>query len=204
MNRQMNSDSVSRRVMHAGLIAAVAFIAGCAGQPRLSDYVPEKMSCCTRIEEFTFRSIPLGEDVPVSISAKDSTYTFTEKPQHFVAFKVPDGFVATTIQAKTYLSTDFLPNATALFPEFIFLDANFGLLRRAELGNMQVAGEFWRGGAFAGRSSVPGLARYFIIVAAESGGQTPPYRAENGRPYQIPAAALGSLSVRLFGEKATK
>lgn len=198
------------RMLELRCLALVAFsacaaaITGCAGQPSVGYVNPTKSGCCSSLSEISFRPIALGDDIDVSVTADSPTFTFAAAPEHFVALKVPPNFTATTIQIKSYLSTNYLPNATALIPEFIFFNANNVAIGKAPLANVRVAGEFWRGGVYSGSSSVPSGTQHIVIVAGKGSSTVPAYPAANGRPYNIPLAALGELSLRLFGESNTK
>lgn len=199
MYRQTTWLQECRRLTQLGVIAGVIVITGCTSQPLVGNYVATKSACCSSIAEFNFRPIPLGLDVDFSITSTEPTFSFSGHLEHFVAFKVPNDFAAATIQFKSYLSTDYLPKATAVIPDFICLDGNFLVIGRVAATNMQVAGGFW-GGAFSGRAPVPPRTLYIVVVAGDGNNGVPAYHSENGRAYHIPAAALGNLSLRLFGE----
>ena len=186
-----------------GLIASVVVITGCTSQPLVGSYVATKSACCSSIAEFKFHSIPLGQDIDFSITSTESNFPFSKHPEHFVAFKVPDDFIAATIQVKSYLSTDFLPKATAVIPDFIYLDANYLVIGKSAVTNMQEAGGFW-GAAFSGRAQVPPKTRYIVVIAGDGSTMGHDYHSANGTTHHIPAAALGKLSLRLFGESVPK
>lgn len=186
------------------LVACALVVAGCAGQPPVGYVNPTKSGCCSSLSEINFRLITPGNDMDVSITADSPTFTFAAAPEHFVALKLPANFAATTIQIKSYLSTDYLPNATALIPEFIFLNANNVIVGKAPLANVRVAGEFWRGGVFSGSSLVPSGTQHIVMVAGKGNSSVPAYPSANGRLYNIPLAALGEISLRLFGDPTTK
>ena len=181
------------------LLISVGLLTACSSEPLVHDYIAPTNACCARINEFEFRRLPLGQEFVFSITSADATYQFSSgRREHFAAFSIPDGFSATTIQIRSYLSTDFLPKATALLPDFIFLDGGYRQIGRMSAKNLQEQGNFW-GGALGGTVAVPQGTRYFVVVAGNGDGSNY-YRSENGRLHPIPAAALGKLSLRLFGE----
>jgi len=181
------------------LLSSLGLLTACSSEPLIRDYVAPTNACCAKINEFQFRRLPLGREFVFSITSADSTYQFSlGHREHFAAFSVPDGFSSTTIQSKSYLSTDYLPKATALLPDFVFLDGDYRQIGRASVKDLQEQGDFW-GGALGGMVAVPPGTRYFIVVAGTGDGSNQ-YHSENGRLHLIPAAALGKLSLRLFGE----
>ena len=203
MNRQYGWLEKCRRSSRLGLIAGVVVITGCVSQPLVGRYAAPNLTCCSSMAEFAFRPIPVGQDVDFSITSTEPTFTFSGQPEHFVAFKVPDRFVVATIQVKSYLSTDFLPRATAVIPDFIYLDASYRVIGKSAVTHLQEAGGFW-GGAFSGRTQAPSTTRYIVVVAGDGSKGIPVYHSENGMAHPIPAAALGKLALRLFGESVTK
>lgn len=202
-NTNMNNQTILvkkylylRRLIY---LTGAIFISGCANQPLIRDFVATKSACCSSMAQFNFRSIPLGQDFNLSITPAEPTFSFSDRLVHFVPLKVPDNFIATAIQVKSFLSTDYLPKATAVFPDFIYLDANFKIVGKAVVTDMQSAGNFW-GSAISSRAQVPPKTLYIVVVAGDGSGGFPTINAGSGRPYSIPAAALGDISLRLFGE----
>lgn len=181
------------------VIISLILLTACSSEPLVRGYVAPTHTCCARIDEFKFHRLSLGQEFVFSITSADPTYQFSAgRREHFAAFSVPDGFAATTIQSKSFLSTDFLPKATALLPDFIFLDGGYRQISRASVKDLQERGSFW-GGALGSTVIVPPGVRYFVVVAGIADGSNQ-YHSENGSLNPIPAAALGKLSLRLFGE----
>jgi hypothetical protein len=185
------------------LLVGTAMLVGCVGKPTVVGYTAPSTACCSSISEFQFRTPPLGQEVEFSLSPAESTYDFHGRRQHFIALKVPDGFQLTAVQVRTYLSTAYLPNATAVIPEFIHYGSDFQLLAKSSTSNFQTAGGFWRSG-IAGRTQVPPGTKYIVVIAGDGGSGLPTVYSENRTPYMIPAAALGEFSLRLFGESVKK
>jgi hypothetical protein len=155
------------------------------------------------MSEVQFRSMPPGQELELSLTADSPTYAFGERRQHFVALKIPDGFIGTTIQVRTFLSTAFLPSAKAVIPEFIYLGVDFKPVERAVTGSFQQTAGFWRT-AIAGRAEVPPDARYIMVVAGDGSSGRPLFNVGGGRIFSIPAAELGDFTLRLFGEPLAK
>ena len=187
------------RLSRLAAAALCGALTGCAGQPTVGQYAAPNTACCSSISEFTFRPVLLGQEVEFSLSPANPTYDFSGPRQHFVALRIPDGFAATTIQVRTYLSTAYLPQATAVIPEFLFLDVDYKVLTRRPTENFQTAGGFWRS-AVSGRVQVPSQTRYIVVTAGDGRSGVPVVRSENGTPYRVNPAALGDFSLRMFGE----
>jgi hypothetical protein len=112
---------------------------------------------------------------------------------------VDDGVVPSAVVVYSYLTTAFLPRDTAVVPELHFYDEQLLPIGSVTAMDMRYHNEFWRVGV-QGRVAVPREARYIVLVAGNGdAGYGPMLRADNGAAYFIPAAALGDLSVRLFG-----
>lgn len=184
------------------IASGALLICGCASQPIVGRYSAPASACCSTIDQFNFRSISLEQENRLSITTADSTFPFNGRPVHFAAFKLPIDFAATTIQIKSYLSTDFLPKATAVIPDLIYLDAGLRIVGKTSITNIHEDGGFW-GGAFSGKAIVSPEVRYIVVIAGGE-GKAYPYASANGRLHFIPAAALGDLSFRLFGETISK
>jgi hypothetical protein len=188
-----------RRWGRTVFIAGAAVLAGCTSQPLARTYVAPNSTCCSSVDQFDFQTVQLGQDVEFGIASSSPTFAFFGRREHFAAFRIADGSDATSLHVKSYLSSDLLPMATAVVPQFSFYDASLAPIGRSIATDAQPAGGFWRG-AISGRAPVPSGTRYIIVTAADGSGGLPTLRSENGTRYQIPAAALGDLSLRLFGE----
>jgi hypothetical protein len=190
-----------RRFRLLGVISLGLFLYGCAGQPTVQNYVPRSGACCSKITDFNFVPMPLGQEMELSFTADLPTYAFDGRPQHFIALKIADGFTPTAIQVRTYLSTGFLPYATAVLPQFIYLGPDLRIVERQSTRGFQQAGGFWRQGV-TGRADVTPIARYIVVVAGDGSEERPIYHSESGRAFSIPPAALGAFTLRLFGQTA--
>lgn len=86
-----------------------------------------------------------------------------------------------------------------MVPELHFYDEQFHPIGAVTTMDMRYHNEFWRVGV-QGRVAVPREARYIVLVAGNGdagfGSMLP---SDNGTAYFKPAAALGELSIRLFG-----
>ena len=152
------------------------------------------------MSEVTFRPIPLGQDLELGLSAASPTYEIGGKRRHFVALKIPDGFEATAIEIKSYLTTAFLPRASAVVPELVFLDGNHRVLDTRPAEDFEVLRDFGRSGV-TGRVNVPVTARYFMVMAGDGSRGVPVIHRGGGSSYRVNPAALGDFSVRVFGEQ---
>lgn len=177
----------------------VSMLVGCATQAKVEEYIAPATACCRTLSELTFRPMPLGEELELSLTPASSTYTFSGKRQHVAALKIPDGFNATLVHARTYLSGVFIWNMSALLPEFVFLDGNQKLIDTRPAEGFQPADGFWRSGV-TGRVVVPAGARYFIVKAGDGSRGVPVVHSDNGTPGRVSPAGIGDISLRIFGE----
>ncbi len=183
------------------LLVGLSLLTACSSGPLVRDYVAPVNECCTRISDFQFRPILLGQEFVLEVTSANATYQFVPgHNEHFIAFSMPSDIRATAIQTKSFLSTDYLPKSTTLFPDFIFLNDRYQEIGRSGVTNLQERGDFW-GGALAGNVKVPAGARYFIIVAGKGDGSNY-YHSANGNLHLIPAAALGKIAIKVYGEAA--
>lgn len=196
----MSAGTVLRWTVRGLLAAGAVALAACTSEPLVRHYVVPSGACCSTVAQHTFTPLPLGQETDVSLTPASPTLTLNGQHGHFVGFGVPVGVVATALSMKTYLSTSFLPKATAVAPEVHFFDAQFRPLGTVAVNDMQVESGFWRGG-LAGRVAVPRDTRYIVLRAGSGEGSYAVVRSENGTPYRVPPAALGDMSVRLFGER---
>jgi hypothetical protein len=178
-------------------VAALAtlLLAACSGQPLVTQYTPARTECCERVSDYPFQIVPLGKDVSFSFGSETSVLKVNERSSHMFGLKVPDKANVSTVQLTSYLSTDYIPKATAVSPELHFYSADFQLLG-SSIASLQDARGFWRA-ALTGSLSVPTGSRFIVVVASSraAGVVIPP----SGRRYLIPPAALGEMSMRLFG-----
>lgn len=193
--------STWRSHLYASLLL-LAFPAGCANQPTTVEYVAPLGACCKSISEFQFRPFAPGSEVEFSLTPTEASYTFADKRQHFIALQLPDNFSATTIQVRSFLSTSFLPLATAVLPDFVYLNSDLNVIGKSSTGGTQAGGGFWRGSVI-GRVQVPQRTRYVVVTAGTS-SSTATVHSENGTPHQLPSAALGDFTLRLFGDSGSK
>jgi hypothetical protein len=187
------------RLLRKGLGAACVALAACTSQPLVGRYAPPSSGCCASLADSSFSTLPLGKEVEFSLSPNTPTLLIDGRREHFAAFSVPSGSVATAAALRSYLSSGFLPKATAVAPEVHFFDAQFRPLGKAALGAMQSDNGFWRA-SVSGRVDVPSKTRYIAVIATDGKAGLGLVRSDNGTPYRIPPAALGDMSIRLFGE----
>lgn len=191
-----------RPLMRLMLAASALALAACTSQPLQGSYVVPTTDCCATLAEYAFKPLPLGQETDVSLTATSPTLALNGQRGHFVGFSIPPGVIASAVSVKTYLSSDFLPKATAVAPQFHFFDARFQPLAKVAVTDMQSEGGFWRS-AVSGRVAVPSDTRYIVLMASRGEAWRAVVRSENGTQYRLPPAALGDLSVRLFGERTS-
>ena len=107
---------------HVVTLLCAAALSGCETHPRVEEYSAPAAACCSSLSALPFQPMPLGQELEVSLTPAGPTYDFSGKRQHVAALKIPDGFSATTVQVRTYLSGIFIWNMSALIPGFVFLD----------------------------------------------------------------------------------
>lgn len=184
----MSHTAANRLVL---VVATLNCLAGCTSQPLVANYEPQQTECCSKVHDFPFRQMVPGQDIQFQLTSADPTYSSNGKRQHFAAFRTPACLRPTAIHVTTYLSTEFFPKATAVSPDLIFLDADFAVLGQSEVSDWQPSDNQWRSAAM-GRAVVPSATRYVVVIPGEG---------LRGRPFSLPAAALGELSLRIYGEK---
>jgi hypothetical protein len=185
------------------LAACAALLCGWSGQLAAQDGAQPAATCCASISEFQFHPLPAGQEVEFSLTPEGPTFAFEERAQRFIALKIPDDFVGTTIQVRMYLASSFLSRTSAVVPEFIYLGANFKVVERQITKGFQEAGGFFRI-AVLGRAEVPPDARYIVVVASDGSKGHPTYNVGGGRAFNVPAATEGDFTLRLFGQSAAK
>jgi hypothetical protein len=201
MHAKQRSPATGRVRQLTGLLLAGLglALAGCTSHPRVSEYRVSTASCCSNLSNYSFPALAPGNEVEFSLAPSTPTIAFDNRLAHFAGFEVPRGVVPSALTVKTYLSTGFLPKATAVAPEVRFFDDRLEPLGKLVVADMQSDKGFWRG-SVSGRVPVPRGTRYIVIVPATGGSGVGTVRAENGTPYRLPAAALGDLSIRLYEE----
>lgn len=185
-------------VLRRGFLGVCILISACSTQPLVGQYTPHKTECCATASEYGFQVAPLGKDVEFSFIEATSTLRIGERTSHMFGVRVPDGTAVTAALVRTYLSTEYLPKATAVAPELHFYDAQFKQVGAAAVDAMQSDKGFWRA-SISGRVAVPENVKYVVVVAGKRSGGV--IHAPNGRSYVPPPAALGDMSIRLFGGK---
>ena len=174
-------------------------LAGCASQPLVGHYEAPVAGCCAALADYRFPALPLAKDTQFSLTAQSPTLDLEGRPKHFAGFRVDDGITPSAVVVHSYLTTAFLPRATVVVPELHFYDEQLHSIGSVTARDMRYHNEFWRVGV-QGRVAVPREARYIVLVASNGdAGYGPMVRSDNGSPHYIPAAALGDLSLRLFG-----
>lgn len=185
--------------MGAAALLCASMLQGCATQSKIEEYTAPPTKCCSTLSQMSFRPMPLGQELELSLTPESPTYTFSGKRQHVAALKIPDGFNATLVHATTYLSGVFTWNMSALLPEFVFLDGSHKLIDTRPAEEYQRAHGFWRSGV-TGRVVVPAGARYFIVKPADGSRGVPVVHSDNGTPGRVNPAGIGDISLRIFGE----
>ena len=181
-------------------VLCASSLSGCATGPKVEAYTPPATVCCSSLSTLPFRPMPLGQEVAVNLTPASPTYDFSGQRQHIAALRIPDGFSATVIQVRTYLSGIFVWNMSALLPEFVFLDRSYQVLATRPTENFQRASGFWRSGV-NGRVAVPAGARYFVVKPGDGSAGVPVVHSDNGTPGRVNPAAVGDFSLRIFGEQ---
>lgn len=181
-------------------VLCASTLSGCATQSRVEEYTVPATACCSSLSALPFRPMPLGQELELSLTSASPTYDFSGKRQHVAAVKIPDGFSATVIQVKTYLSGLFVWNMSALLPEFVFLDDRYQVLATRPTENYQRATGFWRS-AVNGRVAVPAGARYVVVKPGDGSAGVPVVHGDKGASGRVNPAAVGDFSLRIFGEQ---
>ena len=177
-------------------VAAVAAVTGCATQPPLEEYAAPAGLCCASVSALPFRTMPLGQDLEISITPETPTLEFAGRRQHVAALKVPDGFAATTLLTTTYLSGILVWSMSALLPEFVFLDERYGVIATRPAEGFQRTSR-----GMSGRVAVPGGTRYVLVKAADGNAGVPVVHSGNGTSHRVNPAPVGDFSLRIFGEQ---
>ena len=203
MKKQVARVRTSRYVLSLRSLICTTLLYAWSYELAAQDNTTANASCCSSISEFQFHPLPLGQEVEFSLTTEGPTYAFGEHRQRFIALKMPDGFIGTTIQVKMFLSTAFLPRASVVIPEFIYLGADLRIVERQTTKGFQEAGGFFRT-ALLGRAEVPPDARYIVVIAGDGDGGRPIYNVGGGRAFGISPATEGDFTLRLFGESVTR
>ncbi len=180
------------------LIASVLLCA-CAGQPQVQGYQPKVADCCSKVSDYDFQPAKLGQEIDFQLTEKSPALSVTGHSGHMFGLKVPDGVTVSSVVVRSYLATSFLPNATIVAPDLYFYDADFRLIKNIAVTEMHDDKGFWRA-SLSARVQAPPAAKFIVVMA----GRTSQTRisSANGTPYLLPPAALGDMSIRLFGEGA--
>src|SRR5687768_12846220 len=187
--------------MKPALAILCAFtLSGCATQSKVEGYAPPAAACCSSFSVLPLGTMPLGQELELSLTPASPTYEFSGQRQHVAALKIQDGFSATVIQVRTYLSGIFVWNMSALLPEFVFLDERYKVLATRPTESFQRQTGFWRSGV-NGRVAVPAGARYFVVKPSDGSAGVPTVYSDNGTPGKVKPASVGDFSLRIFGEQ---
>jgi hypothetical protein len=179
------------------MLASLA-LAGCASQPLVGHYEAPAANCCTALADYRFPVLPLAKEMQFSLTAQSPTLALKGRPRHFAGFRVEEGAGPSFVVVFSYLSTAYLPRATAVVPNLHFYDGQLHLIGSVTAMDMWHRNEFWRVGV-QGSVALPREARYVVLVAGNGdAGYGPMVQAPNGSSY-VPASALGDLSIRLVG-----
>lgn len=197
-HRRRADQELTMRILHVAALMMSVILTGCAGQPLLGSYNTPQTACCKSIGAVSFTLVALGQETEFNVKPDSQTLEFSGMRKHIVAIKIPDGVSVTALQVKTFLSTGFLPNATAVYPDFHFFDEKLAPLATASPDDFQPVGGFWRSG-LTGRVVVPSKTRFLIAMPSEGHRRSVVY-SENRTPYVVRPAALGDFTIRLFGQ----
>lgn len=195
--------SQSRFILPVVLACAGFWLSACTSQPLVGDYVPPVAACCSKVSDYGFQPLALGKETDFSLAENGPTLTIDGRRGFFAGFSIRADIVASAAVVKSYLSTGFLPKATAVVPELVFYDADLQRIGSTTVSNMQSDNGFWRS-SISGRVAVPNKTRHIVIIAGNGAKGRTLIRSENGTPYYLPPAALGDLSIRLFGEAESR
>jgi hypothetical protein len=180
-----------------GSVLASLALAGCASQPLVGHYEAPAANCCAALADYRFPVLPLAKEMQFSLTAQSPTLALEGRPRHFAGFRVEEGAGPSFVVVFSYLSTVYLPRATAVVPNLHFYDGQFHLIGSVTAMDMWHRNELWRVGV-QGSVALPREARYIVLVAGnrDAAGYGPIVQAPNGSSY-VPASALGDLSIRL-------
>jgi len=184
-------------------IACTAFAimaAGCTSHPLVQDYAPPVSSCCARAQEIAYSELPFGGKVDIAFAPSSPTYVIEGKPRHVGGVRIPSAVDPSSLIVTTYGSTTYLPMATAVVPDFIFLDEAFQIVGRAVADYSDYRGPLASGSfGLQTRVLVPAKTRYVIVTPGQPTQTKPIGYGGVGQRYSMPPAALGEISLQLYG-----
>jgi hypothetical protein len=180
------------------LVLAVVFIAGCAGVPEQQQRLAAKVKVTASIHEMQFHPLRLSENHGITLDAEQPAFEFAEGKSYYAARAIPLAQPARMLSFKTYLSTQYLPQANVLLPHFLFLDdakRSVGLVKTFPLKR---ATDFWRGVYFEGEIAIPATASYFVLFTSNDENPKLSSVSENGHVRLVPHAPVGTVDVKVL------
>lgn len=183
-----------------GLMVALMLnliLSGCASVDMMQKDLSTNNQITKSYDEMNFKKLETMKEESINFESKSPTYVFEEGKKYYAALNIPEPRQPRLINIKTYLTSSYLPSASILVPQLIFLNVNKQPIGKAKDFKLYPDSDFWLGGYFTADVSVPADANYMVVHAADSNSQILDVYSENGTEYALPLAPAGKIKLTL-------
>lgn len=172
-------------------------LSGCASVDMMQKDLSANNQITKSYEDMNFEKLENSKEISISFESKSPTYLFEEGKKYYAALSIPEPRQPRLINIKTYLTSSYLPSASILVPQLIYLNSSKQTIGKAKDFKLYPDSDFWLGGFFTADVSVPADASYIVVHAADSNSQTLDVYSENGTQYDLPLAPAGKIKLTL-------
>jgi hypothetical protein len=148
----------------------VLFISSCASVEKSAALIDAENRCCKLFEEVTFNAPLIGLPFIVKFDAHSQAYTFSTGRSLISGFSVPES--TSKINFVTSLSSAWIPSATVIIPNFVFLDERKRVIDKSRKPSIFQYYRPFKSSSittnYAGTLEIPKEARYFIVYTDRS------------------------------------
>jgi hypothetical protein len=172
-------------------------LSSCVGVSQMQEKLAKATEKTNSVAEMRFMPIDALTEQTVKFDEKTPFYDFQHGKSFYSAISLPEPRQPRFLNVKTYLTSSYLPSAAVLIPSFLVLDKNKKEIAKIESYRLNDGTDFWQGGYFQGRVSLPADAAYLVSYASSE--HTPELKtyAENGTEYVLPLSPAGEFKLTL-------
>lgn len=172
-------------------------LSSCVGVSQMQERLAKATEQTNSIGEMQFAPIETSVEQTIKFDEKTPFYHFQHGKSFYAAISLPEPRQPRYLNIKTFLTSSYLPSAAVLIPSFLVLDENKNEIAKLENYRLSKESDFFKGGFFLGRVTLPADAVYLVAYASSQHTPEPKAYSDNGTEYVLPLSPAGEYMLTL-------
>lgn len=177
---------------------AYLLLSGCASVQQMQN----DLATSTTVPTASFAQMPTqalddAKDISITLDKASPIYLFDGEKSYYAALDIAQPGSFRMLNFKSYFSSSYLPAATVLYPQFVFLDDTKQPISGIKSYRFEPGSDFFLGPFYEGNIIVPAQAKSLVIYTSEREAPRLESYSENGMAWPLPTAPAGKLALKM-------